>query len=130
MRFQFLTGDINWLTYGGKFISNRLNNGDWNYWLVLSIYNLHEQDEDGPTYRVELSAVSPDAAGDNLNAALECCGFPAELVLNDALKVEALSDYGTAALLWYDEGNNYKQLFKATHAEARQIEAWVGFYLW
>jgi len=39
MRFKFLTGDVNWETYGGKWVSPKLNNGDFDYWLVLEFVN-------------------------------------------------------------------------------------------
>ena len=35
MNLKFLTGDINWTEYGGKFVTKKLNNGDFDYWLVL-----------------------------------------------------------------------------------------------
>jgi hypothetical protein len=39
MKFKFLTGDINWQTYGGKFISKKLNNGEFDHWLVIEVTN-------------------------------------------------------------------------------------------
>jgi len=42
MKFKFLTGDIDWITYGGKFVSERLDSGLFNYWLVLDFLNLEE----------------------------------------------------------------------------------------
>ena len=42
MRFKFLTGDVNWQTYSGLFVSRRLNNGDFDYYLVLRVENWNE----------------------------------------------------------------------------------------
>ena len=63
MRFYFLTGDVNYTTYGGKWISTRQSNGDFDYYFVIELLNWREAvgDREAPpeTYNVSLSVVSP-----------------------------------------------------------------------
>ena len=136
MKFKFLTGDINWETFGGSFISKKLNNGDWDYWLVLEFTNLEESlgQKMWHKYTVEIKAVSPEAAGmDNLNKAFECIGMDGEEFLEmktqDRYQVEALHEYGISATLFYKEGNNIKKLMKEAHEEADKIEYLFDFYM-
>ena len=42
MRFRFLTGDVNYVRDGGCFISDRQNNGDFDFWVVMDIRNDRE----------------------------------------------------------------------------------------
>ena len=42
MRFKFLTGDVNFLDFGAKWISSKRNNGDFDYWLVIELINWAE----------------------------------------------------------------------------------------
>lgn len=58
MRFRFLVGDMNWETYGGSFVSKRLNNGEFDYWLVLEVIP-SENEEANPRYQVSLNVVAP-----------------------------------------------------------------------
>lgn len=136
MKFKMLCGDINWQTYGGRFVSKRLNNGDWDYWLVINVINWEESlstreyEELGFKYNVEIQAVSIEAAGENgVDSALGCCGFPDDMEITDLLKVEALSEYGTFATLWNKNGNNIEVLMKEARKEAQLIESLFGFYM-
>ena len=63
MRFKFLTGDVNWKEWGGKFVSPKQNNGDWDYWLVMDVINIPNEtgDESVSKYYVSIHAVAPDA---------------------------------------------------------------------
>jgi hypothetical protein len=131
MNFKFLTGDINWKTYGGKFVSKKLNNGDFDYWLVIDVINMYDVliDEDQDKYFVSIQAVSPESVGDEkLNHVLR------NMAINDnwdkdLVQVEALSEYGIYAVLWKKSGNNINQLIKAAHYEANLIEMLFGFYM-
>ena len=132
MHFKFLTGGVNWETHGGKFVSKKLNNGDFDYWMVIEVINMNEHDRDPDfTYMVTLSAISPDEAGENnIKNALDCCGFNPELDrIDDMTKVQALSDYGVSAPLWDDGGDNLKELLKEAHKQANISEALFGFYM-
>lgn len=121
VRFKFLTGDVNWLDYGGKWVSNRLNNGDWDYWLVIELLNWHDAvgEREAPAkYNVEVSAVSPEAAGEeNLKRAKECCGVEDDC--NTLTLVEALHSYGVKAVLHSESGDNAHKLLKKAREEAK-----------
>lgn len=130
IRFKFLTGDVNWMEYGGKWISNKQNNGDFDYWLVMEFINMDEacgRDNKGqPRYHVELSAVSPDQAGpENLKKAFECCGWTEEHQQNPIIQVEALSSYGVVAVVWSQAGSNAHKLLK----EGRKAAQFQGSML-
>lgn len=131
MKFNQLSGDVNWQQYGGKFVSKRLSNGDFNYWLVMDVVNMHDatEDESQDKYNVSILAVSPEQAEESgINSALSCCGIedgnPSEL-----LKVEALVDYGIFAMLWNESSNNITSLMKKAHKEAQLINGLFGFYM-
>ena len=49
VRFTFLSGDCNWSDYGGKWISQKFNNGDFDYWLVRELIPMSEHTDDYPT---------------------------------------------------------------------------------
>ncbi len=140
MNFKVLSGDINWKVYGGKFVSKKLNNGDWDYWLVINVINwedtlpTNEFEKLGHKYNVEIQAVSIEAAGEeNMNSALSSCGFSDDQMeiaeMSDLLKVEALSGYGVFATLWNKNGNNIEILMKEAHAEVEKINMLFGFYM-
>lgn len=134
MRFKMLSGDVNWRVYGGKFVSKRLNNGDWDYWLVLEVINMWDacgDKDDQPQYYVTISAVSPQAAGpENVDQAIGSCGFSDDTdTSNPLLQVEALSDYGISALLWQEQGNNIARLLREAHMETRKIDMLFGIYM-
>jgi len=137
MKFKFLTGDMNWQRYGGKFISSKLNNGDWNYYLVLNVINLEDYDypdRDKDIYEVSIQAISPEAAGkENLDKAIGCCGFDDEFLEkygnNPEIQVEALSTYGISAQLWNKSGRNINKLLSEAKQESKIIEGLFGFYM-
>lgn len=136
LKFKFLTGDINWQKYGGKFVSKKLNNGDFDYWLVLDVTNMHEAtgDENQDKYIVEIHAVSPEAAGKTgLDAAFSSAGMSDEQLTeleNDPLvQVETLNDYGIFAMLKSFSGNNLGKLMREARREANMCEGLFGFYM-
>ena len=131
IKFKFLTGDMNWLKYGGKWISQKCNNGEFDYWLVLELINMHEATgkEEQDKYHVSIQAVSPELIdSEKINGLLADYNIEQDKI-DDELKVMALSEHGTAAHLWYSEGNNYKQLFKLAHNEAQLIDILFGLYM-
>lgn len=135
MRFKFLVGDVNWKDYGGKFISPKLHNGDWPYYLILDVTNWHEAtgDEEQPKYCVSIIAVSPEAAGpENVEKALDSCGIDPDIFpekLAEELKAEALATYGIFACLWQRQSNNINTLLKEARREANLITSLFGFYM-
>lgn len=136
MKFKFLTGDVNWQQYGGKFISKRLNNGDFNYWLVMDVTNMWDAtgDEEQDKYHVSIQAVSPEAAGqDKVNHAFGSAGYSDEQLTeaenNPIWQVEALSSYGIFAVLWQQSGNNINDLMQQARKESDLIQMLFGFYM-
>lgn len=134
MQFKMLIGDINWRVYGGKFVSKRLNNGEFDYWLVLEVINMWEAtgDESGDQYAVQLLSVSPEQVkSDDLNRAFESCGLSSgDFDLNNPLiQVEALAEYGVYATLWSNTGNNIKSLLREAHKQANLSNMLFGFYM-
>jgi hypothetical protein len=140
--FEFLVGDINWRDFWGKWISQKYNNGDWDYWIVIEINNVEELGRESDcTHIVFVSSVSPEAAGKkNIEMALGCCGIDLEKHLDedrnvildqisDEMIVEALHTYGISALLWSDEGNDPDELLQAAKEQATAASSLFGFYM-
>lgn len=122
MRFTFLTGDTNWMDYGGKWISSKLNNGDWDYWLVLELLNWHDaigEDESPAKYHVELSAVAPSAlSAGTMAQVIRSCGWEG-MPDNELAKVEICHSYGVKAVLHSADGNNARKLIQEAKAAAK-----------
>lgn len=129
-----LTGDVDWLKYGGMWVSGRLNNGDWDYWLVVAITNMDEAcgcDNKGqPKYVVEIRAISPEAAGpENLREAVELCGDEGNNELTDLMKVELLNSYGVYSPCQSFRGNNGHKLLREAKKSLDTISEFFGFYM-
>src|SRR5208283_4751461 len=137
MRFTFLTGDINWMQYGGTWVSKKLNNGEFDYWLAIRIINWEDscgRDAPEETYNVELLSISLSEAGkDNLASAFRCCGLEterdAENRENPLVQVECLLSYGVYAHLWSADGNNAHKLLKEARNQAMCTSGLYGFYM-
>lgn len=116
--------------YGGKLVSKKLNNGDFDYWLVIDFVNMIEavgEKDATEKYMVSLQAVSPQEAGkEHVKSAIESLGFTPKTNLD---KVLALSEYGVYSILWSKSGNNYKQLLREAHKEAENSTILFGFYM-
>ena len=140
LQFRFLTGDINWLAYGGTWISKKLNNGEFDYYLAIRFTNwLEDTGEtlpDGERYHVELLSVSPSEAGEeSLARAFACCGMDGEDENSQRIRkmplaqVDALLSYGIYAHLKEFQGNNSRKLLRAARAEAQTANMLYGFYM-
>lgn len=136
VRFQFLTGDVNWLEYGAKWVSPKLNNGEFDYWIVMEFTNMDEacgRDNAGqPKYDVSLSAVSPHQAGEeNIRRAYDSCGLTDEQreTATSLALVECLHSYGVSALLWQSSGNNAHKLLREARHQATCASGLFGFYM-
>ena len=114
-----------------KWISKKLSNGEFDYWLVIDIINMDEAVPDPDyTYMLTLSATSPVQAGvERLNVALKSCGYEPSAELTDEQCVYALSDFGIQATFSSYEGNNRKKLMDIARKEAELIEMMFGFYM-
>jgi len=134
IKFKFLTGDCNWRQYGAKWVSQKLNNGEFDYWIVLELINWLDATgelNNGNKYVVCLSVVSPDQAGaKNLESAFSCCGIEDdENKVNDLIKVEALHSYGVHTQVWSESGNNANKLIKEAKNQSICVNGLLGFYL-
>jgi len=147
VRFSFLTGDVNWSKYGGKWISQKISEDQCDYWLVKELDNLQDTcgndtkrlsdydslarnlvdidyacDDDGnrtqPKYYCKLSKVAPSQFED-LEIALVSYGIDADTeTVSDHDKVEAIVSYSNRCIVWQGLGNNYSELFKDCQGEA------------
>jgi hypothetical protein len=125
VRFSFLTGDVNWSEYGGKWISQKLYDGARDYWLVKELVNMDDacgRDNEGkPKYHCSLAEVRIDDP--DLEAALSCCGIEdeaEEVSVRD--KVEAIQSYSGGMIIWQESGNNYSKLFAECQSQAN---SWI-----
>jgi len=127
MRFRRLREDVS--TGAALLASRRLNNGDWDYWLVIELINMHEAcGLDAPhKYMATINAVSPEAAGEEkVRRAIECLDLDGD---NDLTNVEGLQEYGVYAPLWSDSGDNLGKLRSKARREAEGIEVLFGFFM-
>lgn len=135
MKFKTLSGDVDWRNYGTKLVSPKLNNGEFDYWLVIEFTNMDDacgRDNEGkPHFHVGISAVSPSQAGaDNLQRAFFSCGMEAEEFFgNDLARVEALHSYGVRSELWQQLGNNASKLMSEARRQAKVCAGLFGFYM-
>lgn len=126
LKFTFLTGDVNWLDYGGKWISKKFNNGEFDYWLVREICNM---DTDDYKYYVSISVVAPSQLPQKeIDSAHKgfCCEKP-WVELSDEEKVMIISDYMGGVTIATATGNNYRKLFKEVSEEAFIMNNLFGF---
>jgi hypothetical protein len=141
--FKWLTGDVNFTDYGGKWI-RKVGSADSRRYHILSLENWvelvgeREASEVGATYCVDLSEVDLDAIAlsGSLESALRSCGMTldqfgavtcgghtiadpqhAELAL-----AEACHSYGCKAPLWDANGNNYRKLMREARAFSRSLD--------
>ena len=128
MRFKELENN----DYNIKLISKKLNNGDFDYWLVIEALYMDEYTPDPDfKYMVTLQAVSPDEAGpDKLNSALESAGLEENSIeLTDWVKVGLLSESGCYAQLWNDGGDNLRELLREARKQAELSDLFFGFMM-
>jgi len=132
MKLKFLSGDKDYLSCGAKWISKKLNNGDFDYWIVVELINMQEVVKKYPRkYSITISVVSPSEASKYLDSAIESCGYGNKPKLNytDEEKIEVLHSYGVSATIFGVEGNNFRELWKQIHDELNKIQMLFGFYL-
>lgn len=134
LSFKWLSGDVDYLEWGAKWISNKCNNGEFDYYFVLSLTNLidvcgeRESAEAGGKYLVDMDVIAPGEFQDK-DAVLRSCGESLCTWDNLAedIKVEMLSVYGGRAAIFSGIGNNFKKLFKEAKLKAKETEFLFGF---
>ena len=130
MKTRFLTGDADYLTFGGKWISPKLNNGDFDYFLVIELINVHEDTGEciRDKYSVTVSAVSPQEAEKEIPRALRYYGLEEE-TSTELQIVDALHKYGVCALCAEFSGNNARKLLKQARDSLDMISEMFGFFM-
>ncbi len=135
VRFTFLTGDTNWADYGGKWISQKCNNGEFDYWFVMSLINWEdsvgeqEAEEVGAKYNVSLKVISPSEFVDK-EGALRSSGIDQSWdELDEKMQVELIESYSGGAQIFSENGNNFRKLFKAAREKAYTSEMLFGFVM-
>jgi len=136
MNLKQVGGDINFLQYGGIFATKKLNNSEFDYWLFVELINMEEAtgDTDTDTYMITIKAVSPSEPSETTKKdALYSIGLEDQYKkINDIEPFEMakiLNEYGTGAVLFSEQGNNAKKLFKQARKECNMIESIFGFYM-
>ena len=133
MEFEFLIGDVDWKEYGGKWISPMLNNGDFDYWLVIEFINWLDATGDlieDNEFLVSIEAVAPSRVSkDDMDSAISCCGYEDMDLDNDHVKVELLSSYGVEAHLWSESGNDAEDLLKRAKQASFVVSGLFGFFM-
>jgi len=116
-------------------VSRQWNNGDWNLRLAMKVVYMEEylpedEVEEYGKYEVSILAVSPEAAKDQLQRALDSMGMDDEDLRNiPLLEYESLLQYGIYATLWHKAGNNIKKLITEANKELPIIQMMFGFYM-
>lgn len=147
VRFKFLSGDMNPEVYGGKWISNRQSNGEFDYYFVIELLNWLEavgerdapKDSNGKViqYNVCLTVVSPQQAGEKkMEEAYSCCGIDDDMLANAKkngclaeAQVEALHGYAGGVPIWQSDGQNWRALMKEARKQAQVVPTLFGFYM-
>ena len=116
--WQFLTGDVDYMTYGEKWYRQV---GDTVYH-VIELVNMHDAtgETEQPVYHVNLQQIDLSIA--DLDSALSCCGWIKDDVTDPRMLVDAVSSYGQYAPMGgnYD-GNNYRKLLAEAKRESKRL---------
>ena len=117
VRFNWLTGDVNYLDYGGKWFYNTKVEG---YYLVMELINLLENDSQSTEkYMIELSIVNcRKVEPDKMRSVISYCGIDDDNLPEEYL-IECCHSYGLRSVEYSATGNNYKELRKECLDAAR-----------
>jgi hypothetical protein len=121
--------------YDNKFISNKQNNGEFDYWFILDVIDWIDAvgEREAPAkWAVEVNVVSPSEAGpENMEKAFSSMGmdFDEEVKARPEVQAEVLSDYGIHAPVWCKSGNNLRMLMREARKQAKLSEFLFGFML-
>jgi hypothetical protein len=137
MKLKFISGDINWKTFGAKWITKKLNNGDFDYWLIISFINFVEETGEKIsgkyTYVVEIHAVAPsqvpDIEKDSAFTSMRLENKNRSKMTEERI-AEIIENYGISANLKTLYGNNAKELMKEARKEVEMIAGMLfGLYM-
>lgn len=107
--FMFISGDVDWLKYGGKFAKDLYDDGE-TFHIVEVINNTEYFENPHYRYTLTLSVVCMD--DDNLLQALNCCGYSLNNYhqITQAMKVDSLHNYHGGDLITSISGNNIAKM--------------------
>jgi hypothetical protein len=135
MKLKMLSGDVDWRTWGAKWISPKFNNGEFDYWLVLEFINFEEatgEKIDGKyKYATEVHCVAPSEVPKNKKErAMKSMGVENTTeTITDEMRVELLDSYGISAMLYQNSGNNAHKLIKESREQINIINMMFGFFM-
>jgi hypothetical protein len=127
--FQFFSGDVNWLDYGGTWI-RYVDGRRFHFIEVTNMDDACGRDNDGePTYVVELSEVDLDGIGDaSVASALKSCGWE-DMDTDEPDQVAGcLFSYGNKAPLHSETTNNAHAGYRACRKESYSLTSNASAY--
>jgi hypothetical protein len=114
--------------------SPEIDHGDWPFRFLLRIQYCEEwcpEWAERGKYYATIESVSPAAAGEeNCRRACESQGLSYEeqfLTFGTDIQAKIVSDYGIKAVLWQEQGNNFKKLKKEMLEKLREKDFFFGF---
>jgi len=129
IRFNSFLGECS----SKEWISQKLHNGDFDYWLVMRIVDMSEanpdyQDYYSPRFWAELYVVAPSVLPVDL---LRCAGAMDGNYeeLSELEIVGNVFEYGYAARVWNQPGEAALSLMMEAYQEAQIIPGMLGLYL-
>lgn len=118
--FTFLTGDVNFSEYGGKWYRK----GPTGTYHIIELINMWEAtgEVNQDKYVVELSEIDLSRVPQKtVKDALTCCGIES-WTAGELTTVEAISSYMGGAPMGQWHGGNYRQLLSEAKRESRRLE--------
>jgi len=130
MRFTFLTGDINWKEYGGKFISPKQNNGEFDYWFLIDVMNADDHVDFEYKYIVQVTVIAPSMVSEEDKKSARDSWGDYEMEMTERMWIEVLSCYGCGLVpIWNGQGNNIAKLMKEAREKAMIGSSMFGFFM-
>lgn len=132
IKFTFLTGDVSFLDYGGKWISQKFNNGEFDFWFVAELINWEnsvgerEAKEIGKKYCLSVAVVAPEQFQEKDRAMSNVGAGDKWDALDDRQKVECVHLYSGGAKVFSENGDNFKKLFAQARKVALEKEFFFG----
>jgi hypothetical protein len=109
--FHFLSGDVNFRDYGGKWI--KADGSDY-YIIELLAQTEYGWDPEDGKYLVILTAIDvANASPDIVRRALDTAGWASDIPIDEFMIAEALSEYGAGDIIWNTFTNNYREALTA-----------------
>ncbi len=108
-------------------ISDKQNNGDFDYWLRLKIYDMEREstEEITPRWIAQLTAIAPGLlTEEKLSDVAKSAGVGIEEV-----DLRDIGDHGFCACLYERSGNNKRRLLAESKKEAQSISLLLGLYM-